>query len=222
MALFEETPESIDNRVFELKKKILEATDEGKKARLQKRLENLQNRNRLARENVQKIKIAYGKFCEEMSYGGEQHKFAVQKIKEDLDKLTDALFDTHLDDMSYEDLRNVFNVVRGVAFQVNNAQKLFCAEHRGELQEQGELGIEECLDAVSFLNKGLLRFDGIKKLVNWQLSPDRFFKMLGGFKKDSVWERVYNSFKEGQKRYFSIQREFNEFFEEAFNKLKSD
>ncbi len=214
LKVFEATPESIDNRVWELKKKILEATDEGKKARLQKRLDNLQNRNRLARENVQKIKIAYGKFCEEMSYGGEQHKFAVQKIKEDLDKLSDALFDTELDDMSYEDLRNVFNVVRGVAFQVNNAQKLFCAEHRGELQEQGKLGIDELLDAVAFYDKGLLHFNGIKKLVNWQLTPDRFFKMLGGFKKDSVWERVYNSFKEGQKRYFAIQREFDEFFKE--------
>lgn len=214
LKVFEATPESIDNRVWELKKKILEATDEGKKARLQKRLDNLQNRNRLARENVQKIKIAYGKFCEEMSYGGEQHKFAVQEIKEELDKLSDALFDTELDDMSYEDLRNVFNVVRGVAFQVNNAQKLFCAEHRGELQEQGELGIDELLDAVAFYDKGLLHFNGIKKLVNWQLTPDRFFKMLGGFKKDSVWERVYNSFKEGQKRYFAIQREFDEFFKE--------
>lgn len=78
LEVMQETDGSVQERAFDLKRKIAAATDETKKMRYQKRLDNLKRRRETEIGTLEKIRTVYGKY-EAKQNDGEYKEFTTIK-----------------------------------------------------------------------------------------------------------------------------------------------
>ena len=128
--------------------------------------------------------------------------------------MTSLIGKTPVNDMSLAQLQAVYDTLKAVRKTVMQAAKLKFDEFQHDIWETGSVMIRETRDAAPLI-KGK-----IAEYLNAQLSPDRFFERMAGYKKDSEWAKVGHMFSEGTKQSLAIQRDFYNTFRELSEKAK--
>ena len=125
-----------------------------------------------------------------------------------LDNAINAINNTPLREMGREQLEALYDAMKCINNVMFEANKLRDKAYRHDMAETGRAMISDTDEAIA------PKWKFWRDYETWQLTPERFFAMLGGWKKGSVWEQVAASFKEGTRRSLRYERDFyNEFRE---------
>ncbi len=95
---------------------------------------------------------------------------------------------------------------------VTQATRLFSEEYKQDIFETGKKVMTEVSEATFIHHKFTKVFDAAQDIALWQLSPDRFFSYLSGFKKDSTCDAIGRTFKNATEKKLMVQRTFTELF----------
>lgn len=119
-----------------------------------------------------------------------------------LDNAIDAINNTPLRQMGREQLEALYDAMKCINNAMFEANKLRDKAYRRDTAETGQAMISDTDEAIA------PKWKFWRDYETWQLTPERFFAMLGGWKKGSVWEQVAASFKEGTRRSIRYERDF--------------
>lgn len=132
-------------------------------------------------------------------------------ISDMLKNLADVVGDKSIYQMNNRELTAVYDVLKALKKQVTEAVKLKAGDYAASIIEAGQEMTRETLEAKP-LAKGKMG-----EMLNWQLTPDKFFARLAGYKKNSMWSHVAETFSKGTEKMYEIQRDhyyhFREFTE---------
>ena len=128
-------------------------------------------------------------------------------------QLREQIGKTPVNDMTLEQLQMTYRAVRAVRKMITDSISLKYEEFNKDMWEHGAIMIQETNEAAPMLKKG-----NLSDWVNAQLSPDRFFERLAGYKKNSEWAKVGRMFSQGTKKSLEIQRDFFYTFQEFTEK----
>ena len=168
-----------------------------------------------AKTRIAAIKAIYDRYK-----GDAQFDYAYDQVISDmLQHLEDVVGDKTIYQLGKAELTDVYDVLKALKKQVTEAVKLKAGEYAATIFDAGQQMIEETLEAAP-----LSKAEAVNDLLNWQLTPDKFFARLGGYKKNSVWSKVAETFAKGTEKMYEIQRDhyyhFKEFTESKdFDKL---
>ncbi len=211
----QQSPAEIEERLHDLQKRMDAETDSKKYDQLRKMKEKLMARTQAVSENLQNLRNAYTQLKNDEEFKGAYQEAIAMRLND----VTEMLRGRTTKELSHAELETVLQTVYAVTKNISESQKLLCKEYEKEVHETGMLLIQESSEAAS-AEKGLLKFNFAKKLLNWHLTPDRLFARLGGFAKNSVWEKVGATFIEGQKRFFRTLQTFDQHFDNVIKKRK--
>lgn len=131
---------------------------------------------------------------------------AMQKIVDKAEDISNSLYmpsgkTIYSKDVEYDILSDVYFMMKMLRKQVTEAVKLKAGEYAANIFEAGREMYRETQEAAPVANgkKG--------DFINWQLTPDKFFARLAGYKKGSMWSGVAKSFSDGTEKMLEIQRE---------------
>ena len=119
-----------------------------------------------------------------------------------LDNAIDAINNTPLRQMGREQLESLYDAMKCINSVMFEANRLRDKAYRRDTAETGQAMIMDTDEAIA------PKWKFWRDYETWQLTPDRFFAMLGGWKKGSAWEQVAASFKEGTRRTIRYERDF--------------
>jgi len=118
------------------------------------------------------------------------------------------------------ELEAVYDTLKALQKQVTEAVKLKAGDYARNIVDAGREMARETMAAAP-MAKGKAG-----EMLNWQLTPDKFFARLAGYKKNSIWSKVAETFSKGTEKMYEIQRDhynhFRKWTEAAeFDKLGS-
>lgn len=130
------------------------------------------------------------------------------QVAEFLQKMTEAVGDTPINKMSYEQLETVFNTLQALDFTARRALKLKLGEEERNAYEVS-MDMTRETRSVTKPKTGL-----VSAWLNAQLSAERMFRRLGNYHKNSVWEQVYRILDDGQLKQTRLMMEGSLIFED--------
>lgn len=139
-------------------------------------------------------------------------------IADMLGSLSSVVGNKSIYQLNSAELQSVYETLKALKKQVTEAVQLKAGNYARTIIEAGREMIRETAAAAP-LAKGK-----VGEFLNWQLTPDKFFARLAGFKKNSIWSKVAESFSKGTEKMLEIQRDhyyhFKRFTEsKEFDKL---
>ena len=139
-------------------------------------------------------------------------------IADMLGSLSNVVGNKSIYQLNSAELQSVYETLKALKKQVTEAVQLKAGNYARSIIEAGREMIRET-QAAAPLAKGKAG-----EFLNWQLTPDKFFARLAGFKKNSIWSKVAESFSKGTEKMLEIQRDhyyhFKRFTEsKEFDKL---
>lgn len=139
-------------------------------------------------------------------------------IADMLNSLSSVVGNKSIYQLNSAELQSVYETLKALKKQVTEAVKLKAGDYARSIIDAGREMIRET-QAAAPLAKGKAG-----EFLNWQLTPDKFFARLAGFKKNSIWSKVAESFSKGTEKMLEIQRDhyyhFKKFTEsKEFDKL---
>lgn len=139
-------------------------------------------------------------------------------IADMLGSLSNVVGNKSIYQLNSAELQSVYETLKALKKQVTEAVQLKAGNYARTIIEAGREMIRET-QAAAPLAKGKAG-----EFLNWQLTPDKFFARLAGFKKNSIWSKVAESFSKGTEKMLEIQRDhyyhFKKFTEsKEFDKL---
>ena len=139
-------------------------------------------------------------------------------IADMLNSLSSVVGNKSIYQLNSAELQSVYETLKALKKQVTEAVQLKAGDYARSIIEAGREMIRET-QAAAPLAKGKAG-----EFLNWQLTPDKFFARLAGFKKNSIWSKVAESFSKGTEKMLEIQRDhyyhFKKFTEsKEFDKL---
>ena len=127
--------------------------------------------------------------------------------------------DTSIYHMSKAELEMVYNTMKAINHTVRESVKLIGVEENRNIFELAKAMMRETGKANPVANKLA------NKYINATLRPDVFFKRMGGYVKNSVWQFMGDMLNEAQRKQTQLQMEGAAIFEElmrdtdAFDKM---
>jgi hypothetical protein len=139
-------------------------------------------------------------------------------IADMLGSLSNVVGNKNIYQLNSAELQSVYETLKALKKQVTEAVQLKAGNYARTIIEAGREMIRET-QAAAPPAKGKAG-----EFLNWQLTPDKFFARLAGFKKNSIWSKVAESFSKGTEKMLEIQRDhyyhFKRFTEsKEFDKL---
>ncbi|MBR5948216.1 MAG: hypothetical protein IKZ82_06155 [Clostridia bacterium] len=159
---------------------------------------------RTAGEKLAKLNTLYESLKEDRDYSAAYDPV----VKDMITNLMSAIGDTPVNNMSRAQLEMTLDVFKAIRKTAADSVKLLNSEFKKNIYETGRELISETNAAPTPKNEALSDF------LNWQLSPDRFFERLAGFKKDSSWSKVGRMFSDGTATKLGVERDFYYTFRE--------
>ncbi|MBP3410071.1 MAG: hypothetical protein J6M10_03650 [Clostridia bacterium] len=150
-----------------------------------------------AREKIASMKSVYERYKNDATFAYVYD----EAIKEMMDSIERDVGEKSIYQLSSAELRGIYDMLRAVQKQVSEAAYSKTRADNVTIMDWGRRMFEETRDAEIYL-KGRAG-----DYVNWQLTPDKFFARLAGYKKDSEWSRVARAFSDGTERMLEIQRD---------------
>lgn len=169
-----------------------------------------------AQEKLAQIKAVYDRYKGDSTFSYVYDPM----IAEMLQKLSDTAGSKNIYQLNKAELTDIYNTLKALRKQVTEAVKLKAGTYAANIIDAGSEMYRETNEAAPAA-KGKLG-----DYLNWQLTPDKFFARLAGYKKGSVWNGVAKSFSDGTEKMLEIQREayyhFRKWTEsKEFDKLNS-
>ena len=130
------------------------------------------------------------------------------QVAEFLQRMTEAVGDTPINKMSYEQLETVYNTLQALDFTARRALKLKLGEVERNAYEVS-MDMTRETRSVTKPKTGL-----VSAWLNAQLSAERMFRRLGNYHKNSVWEQVYRMLDDGQLKQTRLMMEGSLIFED--------
>ena len=128
--------------------------------------------------------------------------------------ISNIISDTKVRYMSLEQLNELYDALKALDTVMRTATKRKDAAYRGDIYKIGKALIGESNEAI------VGKSEFWRDLKTWQLTPRRFFAMLGGWMKGSTWEtQVGKSFEDGRRRAIRVERDHYNHFK-AFTESK--
>ena len=152
-----------------------------------------------AQDKLTKLKAAYDSIMADKDFSILADPVAKQLV----DNAIDAINNTPLRQMGREELDTLYDAMKALNKVIFEANRLRDKAYKYDLYQTGKAMMMETNEANA------IKWETLRDINTWQLTPERFFAMLGGMKKNSVWEtQVAESFKEGTRRALRVERDF--------------
>lgn len=149
-------------------------------------------------DKLNKLKSAYDYVMSDNDFKVYQNPIAKMYV----DNAINIINNTPLRQMGREQLEALYDAMKCINSTMFEANKLRDKAYRHDLAETGTAMIEDTIEAEA------PKWKFWRDYETWQLTPARFFAMLGGWKKNSAWEQVAASFQEGTRRALRVERDF--------------
>lgn len=150
-----------------------------------------------ASEKLAEIHRMYARYKEDSMYSFV-HDETIDKM---LLNLANKTAGKNIYQLNKEDLKMVYETMKGLRKQVTDAAKLKSKAYNADMFETGKQMFRDTQEAAPLL-RGVAG-----DYINWQLTPDKFFSRLAGHKKGSAWMEVAKSFSDGTQKMLEIQRD---------------
>lgn len=123
--------------------------------------------------------------------------------------------DTSIYNMSKAELEMVYNTMKAINHTVRESVKLIGVEENRNIFELAKAMMKETGKANPVASKLA------NKYINATLRPDVFFKRMGGYVKNSVWQFMGDMLNEAQRKQTQLQMEGAAIFEELMRDTKA-
>lgn len=150
-----------------------------------------------ASEKLAEIHRMYARYKEDSMYSFV-HDETIDKM---LLNLANKTAGKNIYQLNKEDLKMVYETMKGLRKQVTDAAKLKSKAYSADMFKTGKQMFRDTQEAAPLL-RGVAG-----DYINWQLTPDKFFSRLAGHKKGSAWMEVAKSFSDGTQKMLEIQRD---------------
>lgn len=153
-------------------------------------------------DKLNKLKSAYDYVMGDNDFKVYQNPITKMYV----DNAINIINNTPLRQMGREQLESLYDAMKCINAVMFEANKLRDKTYRRDLAETGTAMITDTTEAIA------PKWKFWRDYETWQLTPARFFAMLGGWKKGSAWEQVAASFQEGTRRALRVERDFYNMF----------
>ena len=162
-------------------------------------------------EQLGKLRNMYDSYKNNPTYSVAYDDTVSDMLKE----LAQKIGDTPLSKMTADQLDSVYNALKSLDYQIRNAVKVRIGE---EEYNAYQLSSEMTRETRSVPKA---QSNAFTKWFNAHLRADVMFKRLGGFVKDSTWEKMANMLNDGQLKQTMIQMALSRRFAELINDEKA-
>ena len=136
-------------------------------------------------------------------------------ISEMIQKIAENVGDSRIYDLTGENLENIYTTLKALKHTIVTANKLVGAKIEANAFEAATQMMNETDMAKGIPTKALRRF------VMAQMTPSSAFRAFGGYKKNSMWEQMFNELNNGQLTQTQILMEGGQIFRELIDDKKN-
>ena len=203
-----EDPQGIRQEMDEIRRQMAETADQRKISRLERQLDARKKRLAKVSDMLGRVQ-ELGKTTESDGFALAQDGFFAKKIA----ALRESMDGKTIDALTANETKEVVDVLRGIVKQMRDIDKFNTNAMREGVTDTAVRFIREMDAASAYGRLG----ETIRNMMTWQLTPDRFFEAVCGWKTDSVGKQIADSMTEAEKKELSIRREFGDLFNDAVN-----
>lgn len=203
-----EDPQGIRQEMDEIRRQMAETADQNKISRLERQLDARKKRLAKVSDMLGRVQ-ELGKTTEGDGFALAQDGFFGKKIA----ALRESMDGKTIDALTANETKEVVDVLRAIVKQMRDINKFNTNAMREGVTDTAVRFIREMDAASAYGRLG----ETIRNMMTWQLTPDRFFEAICGWKTDSVGKQIADSMTEAEKKELSIRREFGELFNDAVN-----
>lgn len=203
-----EDPQGIRQEMDEIRRQMAETADQRKITRLERQLDARKKRLAKVSDMLGRVQ-ELGKTTEGDGFALAQDGFFAKKIA----ALRESMDGKTIDALTANETKEVVDVLRGIVKQMRDINTFHSNAMREGVTDTAVRFIREMDAASAYGRLG----ETIRNMMTWQLTPDRFFEAVCGWKTDSVGKQIADSMTEAEKKELSIRREFGDLFDDAVN-----
>lgn len=203
-----EDPQGIRQEMDEIRRQMAETADQRKITRLERQLDARKKRLAKVSDMLGRVQ-ELGKTTEGDGFALAQDGFFAKKIA----ALRESMDGKTVDALTANETKEVVDVLRGIVKQMRDINTFHSNAMREGVTDTAVRFIREMDAASAYGRLG----ETIRNMMTWQLTPDRFFEAVCGWKTDSVGKQIADSMTEAEKKELSIRREFGDLFDDAVN-----
>lgn len=158
------------------------------------------------------LKRQYDKLAKahDYSYSSEYDN----SLSDELDTLIEAVGDTPVRNMTLEQLKRVYGILKRINHALRQATKLVDMETRSDIYHYAE----EAIDEIDSANAGKIGF--INKYIAWSLNSTRMFRRMAGYKDDSRFVALAEAFRQGEIQKERVLMQGTKLFSDFLTKHK--
>ena len=164
-----------------------------------------------AKAAMAELKVKYDALAKDQKYALTYD----ETVSGMLQSLAEELGDGSIYDLTGTQLEGVYNVLKSLKHTIVTANKLVGAKIEADAFEAANEMMHETESAKGIPNKMLRRF------VMAQMRPSSAFRAFGGYKKNSMWEQMYDELNNGQLTQTQILMEGGQIFRELIDDKKN-
>ena len=203
-----EDPQGIRQEMDEIRRQMAETADQRKITRLERQLDARKKRLAKVSDMLGRVQ-ELGKTTEGDGFALAQDGFFAKKIA----ALRESMDGKTIDALTANETKEVVDVLRAIVKQMRDINTFHSNAMREGVTDTAVRFIREMDAASAYGRLG----ETIRNMMTWQLTPDRFFEAVCGWKTDSVGKQIADSMTEAEKKELSIRREFGDLFDDAVN-----
>lgn len=132
-----------------------------------------------------------------------------------IQELAENIGDGSIYDLTGRKLEGVYNTLKALKHTIQTANKLVGAQIEADAFEAANQMMRETENAKGIPTKAL------RKFVMAQMTPASFFRMAGGYVKNSMWEQMFGMLNQGQLTQTQVLMEGGQIFRELIDDKKN-
>ena len=132
-----------------------------------------------------------------------------------IQELAENIGDGSIYDLTGSELEGVYNTLKALKHTIQTANKLVGAQIEADAFEAANQMMRETENAKGIPTKAL------RKFVMAQMTPASFFRMAGGYVKNSMWEQMFDMLNQGQLTQTQVLMEGGQIFRELIDDKKN-
>jgi len=164
-----------------------------------------------AKAALAQLKVQYDALAQDQKYALTYDETVSGMLQE----ITRELGDGSIYDLTGSELEGVYNTLKALKHTIQTANKLVGAQIEADAFEAANQMMRETENAKGIPTKAL------RKFVMAQMTPALFFRMAGGYVKNSMWEQMFGMLNQGQLTQTQVLMEGGQIFRELIDDKKN-
>jgi len=164
-----------------------------------------------AKAALAQLKVQYDALAQDPKYSLTYDETVSGMLQE----ITRELGDGSIYDLTGSELEGVYNTLKALKHTIQTANKLVGAQIEADAFEAANQMMRETENAKGIPTKAL------RKFVMAQMTPASFFRMAGGYVKNSMWEQMFGMLNQGQLTQTQVLMEGGQIFRELIDDKKN-